>query len=69
MHSLSSMRRRCHTEVSVMRWPKKLICLWRDTRCTVLRLGLKGELAEIEYKGMVRTVPMEEIEIIKEEEK
>lgn len=52
-----------------MRWPKRLICLWRDTRCTVLRLVLEGGLVEINYKGMVRTVPMEEIEIIKEEEK
>lgn len=52
-----------------MRWPKKLICLWRGTRCTVLRLGLKGELAEIEYKGKRKTVPAEEIEIIKEERK
>lgn len=69
MHSLSSMRRRCHTEVSVMRWPKKLICLWRDTRCTVLRLGLEGGLVEINYKGKRKTVPAEEIEIIKEERK
>ena len=48
-----------------MRWPKKLICLWRDTRCTVLRLGLEGGLVEINYK----LVPAEDIEIIKEERK
>ncbi len=52
-----------------MRWPKKLICLWRGTRCTVLRLGLEGGLVEINYKGKRKTVPAEEIEIIKEERK
>lgn len=51
------------------RWPRQLIGTWCGTRCVICRLGLKGELAEIEYKGMVRTVPMEGIEIIKEEEK
>lgn len=51
------------------RWPRQLTATWRGERCVIRRLGLRGELAEIEYKGMVRTVPMEDIEIIKEEEK
>lgn len=51
------------------RWPRQLIGTWCGVRCVISRLGLRGELAEIEYKGMVRTVPMEDIEIIKEEEK
>lgn len=55
--------------MSVMRWPKKLICLWRGTRCTVLRLGLEGGLVEISYKGKSKLVPAEDIEIIKEERK
>lgn len=50
-----------------MRWPKKLICLWRGTRCTVLRLGLEGGLVEINYKGITKLVPMEDIEIEEEE--
>ena len=52
-----------------MRWPKKLICLWRGTRCTVLRPGLEGGLVEINYKGKSKLVPAEDIEIIKEERK
>lgn len=50
-----------------MRWPKRLICLWRGTRCTVLRLGLEGGLVEISYKGITKLVPMEDIEIEEEE--
>lgn len=55
--------------MSGMRWPKRLICLWRDTRCTVRRLGLEGGMVEINYKGKRKTVPAEEIEIIKEDGK
>ena len=55
--------------MSVMRWPKKLICLWRETRCTVLRLGLEGGMVEISYKGKSKLVPEEKIEIIKEDGK
>ena len=50
-----------------MRWPKKLICLWRGTRCTVLRLGLEDGMVEINYKGITKLVPMEDIEIEEEE--
>ena len=67
--SSSSTQRCCRTEVSVMRWPKKLICLWRGTRCTVLRLGLEGGMVEISYKGKSKLVPEEKIEIIKEDGK
>ena len=52
-----------------MRWPKKLICLWRGTRCTVLKLGLEGGIVEISYKGKSKLVPEEKIEIIKEDGK
>lgn len=55
--------------MSVMRWPKKLICLWRGTRCTVLRLGFEGGMVEISYKGKSKLVPEEKIEIIKEDGK
>ena len=49
------------------RWPRRLVGTWHGTRCVIRRIGIEGELAEIEYKGMVRTVPMEDIELEEEE--
>lgn len=45
------------------RWPKQLILTYRRKKCMVRLLGLEGDLAEINYRGKIMAVPMEELKI------
>ena len=49
------------------RWPRQLVGRWHGTRCVICRIVIEGNLAEIEYKGITKLVPMEDIEIEEEE--
>lgn len=49
------------------RWPRQLVGRWHGTRCVICRIGIEGNLAEIEYKGITKLVPMEDIEIEEKE--